>query len=47
MLAQFSCSGAHVVERQHHHLLETTRAPMLASFVSLTSGPRLSLLPLI
>jgi hypothetical protein len=34
-VAQFSCPGAHaqnnVVERKHHHLLETTRAMMIAS----------------
>src|SRR4051812_37232848 len=34
-LAQFSCPGAHaqndVAERKHHHLLETTRAMMIAS----------------
>jgi hypothetical protein len=36
-LAQFSCPGAHaqngVVERKHHHLLETTRALMIISSV--------------
>jgi transposase InsO family protein len=36
-LAQFSCPGAHaqkgVAERKHHHLLETTRALMIASSV--------------
>jgi transposase InsO family protein len=34
-LAQFSCPGAHaqngIAERKHHHLLETTRAMMIAS----------------
>jgi hypothetical protein len=34
-LAQFSCLGAHaqigVAERKHRHLLETTRAMMIAS----------------
>jgi transposase InsO family protein len=34
-LAQFSCPGAHaqngVAKRKHHHLLETTRAMMIAS----------------
>jgi hypothetical protein len=34
-LAQFSCPDAHaqndVTERKHHHLLETTRAMMIAS----------------
>jgi hypothetical protein len=36
-LAQFSCPGAHaqnrVAERKHHHLLETDRALMIASYV--------------
>ena len=34
-LAQFSCPGAHaqngVAERKHRHLLETTRAMMIAA----------------
>jgi transposase InsO family protein len=38
-LAQFSCPGAHaqngVAERKHHHLLETTRAMMMASSLPL------------
>ena len=37
-LAQFSCPGAHaqngVAERKHRHLLETTRAMMIASSLS-------------
>jgi hypothetical protein len=36
-LAQFSCPGAHaqngVAKRKHHHLLETTRALIIASSV--------------
>jgi hypothetical protein len=36
-LAQFSCLGAHaqngVAEHKHHHLLETTRAMMIASYL--------------